>query len=563
MKVNLRESPLNPEVKIVDIEGRIDAYTHNILEEEIRTLLNIGRTKIACDLSRVEYVGPAGLRMFLAAMEHARQNGGDIKISSLHPYVQRKFEFAGFHDICYFYPAVEQAVKAFGETDALEAAAKMDGIDVAAPTVQVPISKIMEKGLETERLDRDVLMHVEAEQKREADVPDKKNKTDTEKIEAGALLLARAKDTTEVFSLEEDEDTPREDEKSPEPTEEEKTKRRRCETQELPSQILKTISQKIDNLEKELPAEDADKKDRRFSFPMTYVIHHKIKEGFLGKLYYGKEVSSHGFSRPVVLKYIKNQYSHNRSIMKLLTQEMQQVALIVHQNIAQMYELVALENYSFLVMEYVDGISVNAILQQLRKRNRLFPPDIASLVVYTVSSALHYANRKTDDQGKPLETAHGEINPENVMVNRDRDVKLLGLGLSRVNLMLQFQQSPATIRNLEYLAPEVVTNGVPTVSGDIFALGVLFYEMLTGAKPYSEDQIRHQNFSLPAPPSHFNKKVSDLVDGIVLRCLVPETYRRFQTFQDIALQLEANLADKGFLLTQVALGKFLENNKVF
>jgi serine/threonine-protein kinase len=248
--------------------------------------------------------------------------------------------------------------------------------------------------------------------------------------------------------------------------------------------------------------------------------------------------------------------------MGMLGQELKKVSMITHQNIAQVHKMVALEDFYFIVMEHVDGARLSTLIKQLKDNNRVCPPQYATLLIYALCSAMGYANRKKDAEGTTLEVVHGEITPDNILLSKDSDIKLVGLGLCKISAYLQYQQSN-DLKNKDYTAPEVIVSGTPTKAGDIFSLGVVGYEMLTGRKPFSPEQIAAKNYVAPILPSRFNEKCTDIVDSVILRALSEDPARRFTEFQDMGLQLEETLYDKGFSWTQASFQKFLENNKIF
>lgn len=565
MKLNLHESPLNSEVKILDIEGHIDNFTDKILEEELFTLLKIGTNKVVCNLSLVEFIGTAGLKTFLCALKQARLQKGDLKLCGLQDTILKSFEFAGFGDTCVFYQDVNEAVRDFGgyingpvqelaltEEEMYDATQFFDAAKVQqasteddwrAPTVQLSQRQNFVNPEEaTVKLDNF--------DKRPSGQLHKALPEPTQNYDGEAGTGKAKKDTSKRTGT---------------------SVVKKNIQPELSPEMEKTISQKIATLHQQEVKEETTKRSQEkcFSYHINYYIRHKIAEGNLGKLYFGEEKSAYGFCKPVAIKYIKTQHSFNKETMGILLQEVRKAYTVTHQNIAQIYQLTSWNDYYFLVMEYIDGITLAEVLKQLQQHNRIIPPNIASFMIYALCVALSYANRKVDKEGTQLDIFHGKIHADNVMLSKDGDVKLLSLGIAKTSMMLQLQDRK-TLDHIEYVAPEVLRLGMPTKLGDIFSIGVLFYEILTGRKPFTAEQAQGKagNSLFPTsylddinPPSYFNKKISDITDRIVLRCMAADPERRFQDFQDIALQLEERLHEKGFSLTQVSLNKFLENNK--
>lgn len=541
MDLTLRESKLMPEVKILDIEGRIDAYTHIKIQDELDTLLNIGSNQIVCNLSAVEYIGPAGLKTFLSSIKKARESGGDIKLATLQPAVKRIFEFAGFSKICSFYDDVKTAAFNFkrqintrGFTKDEMYAQTMEGIAPSTENVNI--------GDET--VEADVDLYAKTFEGGSPNLP-KDNEID---------LYAK------TFCDESGNYNPSGNTLSGHLPGDETSTIDVAEMADFTAEITNSVFDNMEPPALSVTKAKSSKSEKIFKDAVQYRIQNKIKEGSLGKLYVGEEVTSCGFSKKIALKYIKKQFSEKLKNVELLTKEVEKASLITHQNISQLYKLVLLNGYYFVIMEYVEGVSLSALIKKLRETNRVFPPQFASLVTYITASSLAYANRIKDKNGKKLDIIHGEVNPDNIIISRNGDIKLVGLGVSKVSNMLLYQDGVVNYK--AYTAPENIATKHPTKSGDIFSLGVMFYEMLTGLKPYGENGLGFHDGTMPYSPSQINKKATDIIDGIVLRCLEHNPSARFASFQDIALHLETTLYDKGFSLTQASFEKFLEHNQI-
>ncbi len=518
MKAQLRNAPLDVEIKILDIEGRIDDYTYTNLADEIHTLLNIGSNKIVCNFNLVEYIGAAGLQVFVELIQQARRNGGDIKLCCLPSHVQKKFAFAGFDEISPFYQEVNDAVQEWQEIQPQNSQEwELSGGDAYAKTSVVTAVEVVSPAGE--------------EDLRAPTVQVKPSQADETKDFTPAVTSSRDRQ------------------------------------QKISREMEQTIYARIATLRQtELQNKgQAEQQTKCFSYAVNYCIQEKLSDGFASKTYRGEERSCYGFSRPVILKYIRSDYAQNKEKMSFLMRELHKVFGIQHQNIATMYKIVCWDNYYFVVNEYIHGIGLDQAMSQTGKGKRPFPPTIACYIVYQICNALAYANRRADEEGTQVEIVHGKIYPANIMISKEGDAKLLNLGLAKVNTIFHIQQPGAwkKMSNLFYLAPEVLSSGMPCKSGDIFALGVVFYELLTGRLPFAADQLTSQYLGMPLPPSHFQPRINDIMDKIVLRCLLPEPERRFSDFQDMALQLEDMLYEKGLCFVQATFAKFLENYGFF
>ena len=559
MKVNLRESHTHPDIKILDIEGHIDSYTYAILHDELRTLLNIGTCKLVCNFSMVGYIGADGLEVLFETIKVARQRGGDIKLCCLSNQIKSQFEAIGLGDVCSFYEDLNEAIRAFGELAVEDQDLAFSEEDMHKTT------HVAQRSVMVPQDDTDIRAATVVMSKSPQTIIDTSSQTPAkppiarESLALPQSVVAKTNSSSKAARSETQVLT-REQILGDETAQPAVRPATGDQQTQITADLERTISMRLADMRQYEAQRQPAGKVKCFAYPVTYYLHQKIAEGNLGKVYQGEARSAYGFSRPVIFKYIKNDYAHDKETMGLLMREIRKISRIIHQNLAEIYDFVSWDDYYFVVMEYVNGISLETALAHLVQANHIFPPHVAVFLVYNLCIGLSYANRKVDDEGTALEIIHGEICPRNIMITKDGDIKLLGLATSKVNMMLQSTDKQGVLpNNLQYLAPEVLAAGMPTKCGDIFSLGVMLYEMLTGHKPFSGEEISHNRIGFPQAPSVFNRKVNDILEKIVLRCLLGEPERRFQDFQDLALQLEDLLQEKGFSLAQVSFAKFIEN----
>ncbi len=612
MDVRYRDSG---DIKIMDLEGRIDEYGRTTIQEAFDALLAAGKNKIICNMTSVEYIGPGAMKVFVDNRSKAKQSGGEIKICGVQPAVMRMFEFAGLSDKSAFMDDWKQGVKelkqlqsvapptssneggdfgqtiqmggsplaSFGNDDEFGQTIQMGGSPLAAltnddqfgqtiqmggsPLTQTPVEDqefrqtiqmtgsplasgpspkappvIDPTGMASKSIDEstvnddDFMVENEGDDDFDmfADEPDVQSEVQGISISpdpepAPAPILAPATPVS-----------------SPAPL---------SATEPAPALFL---SEKIEDIEK---IESSGAPGESFSFQINYRVKEKVADGKIGILHYGEECGAHNACRPVMLKHLKNEFVQSQEHMSLLAEEIRKVSLMTHQNLGETYNVVTSGSSCYLVMERIDGVNLATVIEKLKENERLFSPHLASLIIYRICRALEYARKKLDLNGMSMEMLHGEITPEKIVISRDMDVKLMNLGVSRAENLFYVKQNPDYFNNQSYTAPEVRETKTPCRSGDIFSVGVLFYELLTNKKPFTPEQITH-NLPPALPPSRTNEKVNDILDGIVLRCLSGTPDRRFKDCEDIALQLDQSLAAMGFMNLQVSLKNFLERNNI-
>ncbi len=215
---------------------------------------------------------------------------------------------------------------------------------------------------------------------------------------------------------------------------------------------------------------------------------------------------------------------HGRRYRKLFVTEASLAGKLAHPHIVAIYDAVAEAEASYIVMEYVDG----STLERYAQVEHLLPLPRVLEIIYKCARALDYAAREG--------VIHRDIKPANILLSVEADIKISDFGAALNNSSDTTQitgvGSPA------YMSPEQVREQPLTYQTDIFSLGVVFYQLLTGRLPFAGTNnysIIYQIINVePAPPSRFRAEVPVRVDGIVLRMLSKNTVERYQTWSDLA-----------------------------
>jgi serine/threonine-protein kinase len=229
-------------------------------------------------------------------------------------------------------------------------------------------------------------------------------------------------------------------------------------------------------------------------------------------------------------------------------------ALLNHPNIVQVYDFGNVEGEYFLAMEYVKGRDVLAVMRRLRDGKRSFPIAIAAFIAHEVATCLGYAHGLVGPDGKPLDIIHRDVSPSNIMCLRTGGVKLLDFGIARAagdNLVEPEDSGPGTFKGkLGYLPPERVRNEPFDHRSDLYALGVVLWEMLACKRLFrgaNEAETLKNVLEMPIPlPSSVNPEVPANLDAIVMRALERDPARRYASGQELAEDLEEVLRETKF-----------------
>lgn len=193
----------------------------------------------------------------------------------------------------------------------------------------------------------------------------------------------------------------------------------------------------------------------------------------------GRATTPEGFVRPVAIKRVLPHLTHDEEFVKLFLEEARVALYLHHGNLVQTLDVGTASGTQFLVMEWVDGVNLRVLLR--RENNRL-PLGPAAQITLGVLAALAYAHDATDHEGHPLDVVHRDVSPPNILLSRAGEVKLADFGLARAAGRAQHTQPGIIKGKFGYVSPEAV-HGLPTDRRtDLFAVGVILWEMLAGRR---------------------------------------------------------------------------------
>ncbi|MBI4821299.1 MAG: serine/threonine protein kinase [Deltaproteobacteria bacterium] len=269
----------------------------------------------------------------------------------------------------------------------------------------------------------------------------------------------------------------------------------------------------------------------------SYVITRRIARGGMAEIFRAR---SRGDARWVALKMMRPSLGHEDLREQLFKREARIASAIDHPNVVRLIEFGKESERYFLAMEYVRGRDLTALIGTEEGAREALSFEVALFVGLEAARGLGHAHRLRDPQGQPLQIVHRDISPGNVMVGWDGSVRLLDFGVARMNESHGMRTQTGTLRGkFAYMSPEQTLGLGVDARSDVFALGTLLYEMLTGANPFRArtplKTIERVQRVRPAPPSRVDRRVPKEVDELLARCLAKDPGRRFddaQAFHD-------------------------------
>lgn len=275
-----------------------------------------------------------------------------------------------------------------------------------------------------------------------------------------------------------------------------------------------------------------------------YMLHSRIAAGGMASVYLGSMMGAADFSRVVAIKRMHPQFSTDREFTERFRGEAWLSSRLAHPNIVQTLDVVEWGDELLLVMEYIHGITLRALCADAKAVGRALPCEVSAGIMVQVLHGLHAAHTATDDEGRALGIVHRDFSPQNILIGRDGQAKVLDFGIARAKAHVPITAVGQVAGKYGYLAPEQINGKEVDQRTDIFAAGIVLWEMLTGERLFRAPNLSEASvMSLVltktiSAPSRLNSLVSDVVDDIVLRALNRDPSERFPSARDMALALE-------------------------
>ena len=262
-----------------------------------------------------------------------------------------------------------------------------------------------------------------------------------------------------------------------------------------------------------------------------YVVKRKLAEGGMAEIYLATARGAEGFEKEVVIKRVRSFLSDDEGFVRMFINEARLVSRLNHANVVQIFDFDKHEDSYYLAMEYVRGSSLWELRKRCREKGIRMPPVLVAHVGAQVAAGLHYAHRTKSPEGESLGLVHRDVTPHNVLLSFDGAVKLTDFGIAKAGNRLT---QPGVLKGkFAYMSPEQARGEEVDARTDIFALGVVLWEMLTGGRLFDGDSevavLRAVRESVIVPPARLNPDVPAALDTVVLTALEREPEARFQS----------------------------------
>jgi serine/threonine-protein kinase len=292
-----------------------------------------------------------------------------------------------------------------------------------------------------------------------------------------------------------------------------------------------------------------------------YTLLNKLAVGGMAEIFLARVSGEAGFTRTCVVKRVLAHLAADPAFVKLFLNEAQVAARLHHPGIVQIFDLGKEGDAYFIAMEYLPGESLAALLEECGKRRRELPVAVALEIAAQAAEALHHAHTVKNERGAPMGVVHCDVSPTNVLVTYQGAVKIVDFGVARFAEHVRRTTGTALNGTVGYMAPEQIGDRPVSARTDVWSLGVVLYELLTGTRLFDAGNtvaILQRVIAAPiAPPTALKRSLPRQVDAVLLKALERDPAGRYESAAAFASALRDALALPQVAATRVALGDFL------
>jgi serine/threonine protein kinase/Flp pilus assembly protein TadD len=277
-------------------------------------------------------------------------------------------------------------------------------------------------------------------------------------------------------------------------------------------------------------------------FANRYEIIEELGTGGMGKVYrvYDKKIEGE-----VALKLIKSEVAADKKTIERFRNELKLAREIAHRNVCHMYDLNEDKGSYYITMEYVSGENLKSLIRRMGK----IPTEKAISIIKQISEGLSEAHT--------LEVVHRDLKPSNIMVDKNGNVRIMDFGIARSLDKKGITVTGVVIGTPDYMSPEQAEAKAVDQRSDIYSLGVILYEMMTGRVPFEGDTaisiaMKHKS-EVPKDPKEYNTQIPDDLSQLILKCLEKDKENRYQSAEELISELER--VEQGLPTTARVLSK--------
>jgi serine/threonine-protein kinase len=280
-----------------------------------------------------------------------------------------------------------------------------------------------------------------------------------------------------------------------------------------------------------------------------YRVLERLAAGGMAEVFLAESAGIEGFKKLVAIKRVLPALSEKKRFIAMFLDEARLSAHLSHSNVVQVFDIGVGESAYFIVMEYVDGADLKQIIEYMKKSGRRFSVEAAAFIASKICEGLTYAHELKTNDGQPLQIIHRDMSPPNVLITKHGEVKIVDFGLAKATSQLEKSEAGIIKGKFGYLSPEAAQGKEIDPRTDIFAVGIILWEMLAGRRLfYGEtdfDTVKQvQEAKIPSLRAE-NSEVPVALEQIIAKSLARDPNVRYATAKDLGRDLTAFLFKHG------------------
>lgn len=267
-----------------------------------------------------------------------------------------------------------------------------------------------------------------------------------------------------------------------------------------------------------------------------------LARGGMGEVWLARQAGMDGFEKLVVIKRILPHLAEEEAFVDMFLDEGKIAARLNHSNIVNIFDLGQEGEYYFLAMEYIHGEDIRRIWKQASRTGSALSPALACRIIADACAGLDFAHKKADQQGRPLHIVHRDVSPHNIIVSFDGGVKVIDFGIARARGRISHTATGTLKGRFEYMSPEHASGLDVDHRTDVFALGVVLWESLSGRRLFKRDSdtatlLAVSRCEVPSASS-LNPQIPPELDAILFKALAARREDRYEDASAFRLALE-------------------------
>ncbi len=302
---------------------------------------------------------------------------------------------------------------------------------------------------------------------------------------------------------------------------------------------------------------------RALLFAGKYKILASLGRGGMADVYLAVMPGPAGFNKLVVVKKLRDSFTIEIDLVESFLDEAKLAARLNHNNIVHTFEVVSSEDCYFIAMEYLEGQPLNRLVRRLKSKQQKIPINLALRIVSESLGGLHYAHDLTDYDGTDLSVVHRDVSPQNIFITYDGEVKLLDFGIAKAALNSSQTQDGIMKGKVRYMAPEQARQNDIDRRVDVFAAGVVLWELVAGKRllPNNAVECLQKLLFEPLPSARsIDPDIPEEVDAIITKAMEKDRDERYASAQEFKDAIDTYLHGCGEFVRASELGKLMSEH---